>query len=205
MAITATQKIENKQKMDYAAQEIKKFLHKEFGMQADIPYSENGRLRVAMGRLLYFTRKDPRTLKTAYYDFKIEYNSKFLLAATKEQVAAVGKHEALHYALMTQGKPFKDGSVLFEALLAKYNLPSHQDNRTITSAAVKATQTVRDKPHYYAMCPKCKMIVGEWKNVPNVFRFSRATTKCCHVSPEFLGKMSKSDIDNKVVFGKYVG
>lgn len=197
---------EHQAKMDYAHKEIGKFLKQEFGLDnVNIPYSKNNRLKIAMGRLLYDVMADSGTRKKTYINHRIEYNGKFLEVATKEQVAAVGKHEALHYALMIAGKPFNDGTVLFEALLAKYNLPSHQNNRTIQSASTAVMNQRKVKPKYYAVCPKCKKMVGQWSNVPNVFKFSRSITNCCKVTPHFLGKMTLKELESKVALGIYIG
>lgn len=190
-------KIENQKKMDYANTVIIQFLKDEFKMNAYIPYSDNNRLRKTMGRFVHTVRRSMINGKSIerLLTYKIEYNTKFLAVADYEQVAAVGKHEALHYAMCVLGRPASDGHPYFEGLLKKYNLPSHTDGRTITSAMEMYLSKREETPNHFAICPKCNSLVAEWLRKPNLEVLKRKTTTCCHVRPQYIGRLSREAVE----------
>ena len=193
----------NDEKMKYANREINKFLKDNFQLTGDIPYSENSRLRTTIGRIISKRYTVPYgryngSNRFEYRESRIEYNSKFLEEATLEEVAAIGKHEALHYACMQLNKPSNDGDAYFEAQLRKYGLPSHRDMRTVGETVNKVTQVYTEADRHYAICTKCGKVVAVWKRKPQVNKFGKYASRCCRQSIKYMGKIPKDKLDNLI-------
>lgn len=199
MATDIVVHVENEKKMAYANVELTKFLKKEFNLSVNMPYKINNRLKTSLGRFCCTQRRTMINGKyvTKIQSYYIEYNGKFLQCADYEEVAAIGKHEALHYATRVLGLPCTDGQPGFERLLKKYNLPSSTDKRTVERAANLYSQEVDKQPRHFAKCSACNDLVAEWLRKPNLENLNRQVTTCCNAKPIYLGKVAPATLGLK--------
>lgn len=186
------------EKMDLAGIEIHKFLRKEFQITDTIPYKVNNRLRVSMGRICFkvqssYSRFDGGRVGSKIVSAHIEYHGKFLEQATLNEVIAVGKHEALHYACKKLGKPYADGSDYFESQLKKYNLPSQKDLRSIKDTTLEVTKKYREQPKHYIECMDCGELVAVRKRTPSDSLLTKYKTNCCKARLYYTGRLELED------------
>jgi hypothetical protein len=110
---------------DYA----RTFLSEAYGMTLDIPLKINGRLKKTLG---WFEVR-----KTQFIDgsierkaLDIEISAQYVTLAALdgqrgiENLLSTVRHECIHYALFSQGRPYGDGEAEFESELRKHNTGS---------------------------------------------------------------------------------
>ena len=90
----------------------RKFLMEAYGMKLNIPININGRLKRVLGRYVHRT-VDGEPLR-------MEFSKNYLIRGNLDDIKGTIKHECIHYALHQQGKPYKDGTALFESELIKH-------------------------------------------------------------------------------------
>lgn len=90
---------------------FREFVQSAYGFTPTIEIKLNNRLKRSMGRYAYTRSDEPLYIDVAGY--VAEHGSYDL-------IAGIIKHEAIHYALHTLGKPFSDGHPYFEAELVKH-------------------------------------------------------------------------------------
>ena len=120
-------------------QYARKFLADNYHMELKIPIVYNGRLQKACGRFLYYANNNPRPVK-------IDINKRFAEMNEYDVVLDVLRHELVHYAMWSQGKPHSDGDILFERELKRLGVVSQS---TIDKYTIKSLKQVYK-------CTKCK-------------------------------------------------
>lgn len=107
------------------------FLKTTYGIDMEIPLTINNRLKTTCGRFRYKINR--RTGATS--PLAVEMNGFFVKNNTKDVVVDVLKHELVHYALFTLGKPHSDGHPVFERELKRLGVVSQStiDQYTIKS------------------------------------------------------------------------
>jgi len=133
----------------------KQFLKRHYNIELTIPIKRNNRLRTTQGR--YVTKQDGTPVHIDVSGQTLEYGS-------KEAIKGVIKHECIHFALHQLGKPYKDGSRLFEAELAKHQAPS--------------TRTIQIGKLFTFTCNNCGKS-GETRRKQLVKTPARYRTACC--------------------------
>ena len=87
-----------------------KWIHDTYGITLEIPILTNNRLTRALGRFRY--RSNGQSVS-------IELAGDLLKYYPQEEIIDVLKHELVHYACFSQGKPYLDGSPHFESELVR--------------------------------------------------------------------------------------
>lgn len=131
------------------------FLQEHYRLYLDIPIMRNNRLRTTQGR--YVTKWDKTPMR-------IEISGQTLEYGTYDAILGIIKHECIHYALHQLGKPYKDGTALFESELKKHGAPS--------------TKTILIGKSYIFSCNKCGKI-GETRRKQLMKTPDKYRTTCC--------------------------
>ena len=121
------------------------WLNKTYGISLETPLDINGRLKTTYGRFLYKKFRDGRTEAKA-----VELNKFFVENNEREVVLDVLKHELVHYALFTLGKPCNDGDPYFEGELKRLNIISQT---TVGQHAITNKKITKTTHHY--KCRDC--------------------------------------------------
>lgn len=95
-------------------QHAEEFLRKHYDMELAIPIRRNNRMRRALGWFIV-RKQTPECIEIAGY--LMEYGEAEVILDTLY-------HELIHYALLSQGKPYHDGCVEFESELRKHGVSS---------------------------------------------------------------------------------
>lgn len=110
----------------------KEFLETNYGLSLDITIKLDARLGTSMGKFTYIKSTNLTTKVTTTTARDIRINTKFMTLAMLDgqrgmtNILEVLKHELVHYALFTLGKPSHDGDDYFEQELARLGIPSTQ-------------------------------------------------------------------------------
>lgn len=143
-----------------------KFLKDNYNLSLDIPLKLNGRLKTCCGR---FISTHNRTTGKATAK-SVEMNKFFVENNEPTLVLDVLRHELVHYALFTLGKPHKDGHLVFENELKRLGIVSQS---TINK------YTIASKPVRFSIyeCSDCKYVFKRKRALPNNGRNHRCTCK----------------------------
>lgn len=114
---TDTMKMSHAEIESYA----KRFLKDNYNLKLTIPITINSRLSSTLAALVLMGKSNPKLIR-------IEFSKKYLIHGELDDIISTIKYESIHYALFTLGKPYKDGTTLFESELVK-----HGSNSTETS------------------------------------------------------------------------
>lgn len=107
----------------------RKFLKGSYNMDLHIPIELDGRLGSTMGVFHHVQRK-VNGVAVSDTPRDIQLNSRFIQLALLDgergwnNIIAVLKHELIHYALFSQGKPYNDGDATFEMELKMHGSSS---------------------------------------------------------------------------------
>lgn len=142
----------------------KDFLRDAYGLKLTIPLKRNNRLRTTQGRYV---------MKYNYTPVRIELSGYTLDYGTEEAIIGVLKHECIHYALHQLGKPYKDGTAVFEAELKKHGAPT--------------TGTCFIGKLYTFTCNECGQI-GETRRKQLTLTPEKYRTTCCQATLTWLGE-----------------
>lgn len=141
------------------------FLQEKYGMELGIPITINTRIKKALGR--FRSRNSTRT------PVGIEIGSDLINYHSRLTAIDVLKHELIHYAVFSLGKPHKDGDAYFENELKKHGV------------ARTHTYQVRGERHQYK-CSKCNQTVATTSRRINV---NNKISGCCRNHIIYIGKV----------------
>lgn len=155
----AEPKTDDWRSIEYLTEYADNFLYNNYGIHLEIPLRWNGRLKRSLG---YF-KSDKRSGA-----IEICLSEELLRYYDKDTTVDVLKHELIHYALYTLGKPHKDGHQVFENELRKHRVsstgtiqPKGLFHQYICSKCGKQvglrTRKIRDIENYYSRCCKAKL------------------------------------------------
>ncbi|WP_176543171.1 hypothetical protein [Bacillus thuringiensis] len=119
----------------------------------------------------------------------IEFNKRVLLTASNEFIRGVARHEAVHYGLMMQGKPFTDGSATFEREIKRLGIPSNFGEIT-AEKKTQYKQAIQKSLWYFCDCEKCGKLAKVWKKTPpkgSVEKMKKYRTSCCRANLVYKG------------------
>lgn len=139
------------------------FLRKEYSLELTIPIVRNGRLRSTLGSFITLRGK-PKEIELAGY--LLDYGA-------EEPILDVLYHELIHYALFTQGRQYRDGTVEFESELRKYGVSS-------TGTPMKLGKMV----DYY--CGKCGKQF-ESSRMTVLTQTHKFRSRCCRANISVIG------------------
>lgn len=128
-----------------------RFLKQYYGLSLTVPLKINGRLKRTFGRFIHDTQGRPCS---------IELSRTFVCEHPEHEVLDVLRHELIHYALFTLGKPHTDSSPIFQAELRKHGVSKTR------------TYPYRGLGHRYR-CTKCQ------RQIFRIRRISRLHRKVC--------------------------
>lgn len=150
---------------EYLRKYAESFLNKNYRLSLKIPLTINNRLRVTQGSFVTnYNETEAR---------RIELSGDLIQYGTENVILDTLRHELVHYALFSLGKPFDDGDDYFENELKKLN--------------VSATETVYVGIDTVYKCSKCNQeyetsLKKVWKT-PNIYK-----TVCCGEKISVLGR-----------------
>lgn len=105
--------------------EMKRFANEwlldNYNLTLDIPIEINNRLSRSLGRFMVQVNR----LTGEHKAIKIDMNGKFVRHNKRDEILMTLKHELVHYAMFTLGKPYRDGDYAFEKELKRLNLTSN--------------------------------------------------------------------------------
>ena len=131
------------------------FLVDNYGLTLDIPIVINNRLRSTLGSFVH-SGNEPVC---------IEIGGQVIKYGADEAILDILRHELIHYALSTLGKPFDDGHPYFEAELRKHSVAS--------------TGTNLIGLYYAANCAACgEIVVSKYKSLLD--KPDEYSSRCCN-------------------------
>lgn len=137
--------------------EAEQFLKEAYNLTLDIPIKRNNRLKATLG-WFSFNKK--------HGALDIEISGKFMDYGSRSDVIDCLRHELVHYALYTLGKPYNDGDAYFEEELRKHGISSSGSGPYLFGPVVRYD------------CEACnKHAVGD--NLSVLKRPQRFRSKCC--------------------------
>jgi len=123
--------------------EAKKFLKDTYDLELSVPVLINRRMKATFGTFK-FRYKRPLSVEMSY---------NFVKSQEDEKVLDVLRHELVHYACFTLGKPYNDGSKHFEGELRRLGVCSTK------------TYTYKGKAHQYK-CTSCEKGFTKRRQMP---------------------------------------
>lgn len=187
-----------KERLRFCRQVMEQLLWEEYRVRLEVPVTLNKYLRTTQARLWLVRAENSN--KPVLSKTRVEFNPKILLRATKEYLRNVARHEAVHYGLMIQGKPFLDGTVLFESEIKRLGIPSNFGEMTIEDEE-HVKQAVQKTTWYYCECVKCGRLAKVWKRKPqesSVTSMKRYRTSCCRERLLYRGGESAGELLDRV-------
>lgn len=176
-----------KDRIAFCRQVIEQLLREEYRMKMEVPVRVNPYLKTTQGRVYLFHHRDTGRLiltKTI-----IEFNKRVLLTASKEHIRGVARHEAVHYGLLMQGKPYKDGSATFERETHRLGIPSNFGEFSEEDKE-QYKRVVQKSLWYFCECEKCGKLAKLWKKTPpngSVEKMKKYRTSCCRANLVYKG------------------
>lgn len=181
MVVVQEKETENvlKERLRYCRHVMEQLLWEEYRVRLEVPLTVNKHLRTTQARLWLVRAENSN--KPVLSKMRVEFNPKILLRATKEYLRNVARHEAVHYGLLMQGRPYLDGTALFESEIKRLGIPSNFGEMT-TEDEGHVKQAVQKATWYYCECVKCGRLAKVWKRKPqesSVAKMRRYRTHCC--------------------------
>lgn len=164
-APVAEPKTDDWRSIEYLTEYADNFLYNNYGIHLEIPLRWNGRLKRALGYFKLGKRSGA---------IEICLSEELLRHYGKDTTIDVLKHELIHYALYTLGKPYKDGHPVFENELRKHG--------------VSSTRTIQPKGlfHQYT-CSDCGKQVGLRSR--KIRKIEGYYSRCCKVGLTYNGQV----------------
>lgn len=132
-----------------------RFLMDNYSLDLNVPIVINNRLKNIMGGFVYSDKKG--AIKVELSGYTLKYGTEMIILDTL-------KHELIHYALYTLGKPCRDGQEYFENELKRLG--------------VNRTRSVKIGKYMEYICPKCQKDdvtdIKKMINNPHLY-----ITRCC--------------------------
>ena len=130
------------------------FLQERFGMDLDIPIEINNRLSSSGGRFRWRSNGHG-----GYKAVDIQIARFVFEVGDKHEINDILEHELIHYALFTQGKPFRDKDHYFIETCRQHDVRlSHNIKKAIHTYTCNACGTIIDmrRPIPKGYCTLCK-------------------------------------------------
>ena len=195
----ATQEEIIKERLEFCRMVIVNLLRKEYGLRLQSPVVMNPYLRTSHG--LVNVVKLKTTGKAVLSKTRIEFNKKVLLHASKEHIRGVARHEGVHYALLSLGKPYADGTKTFESELKRLGVPSTFEQPTSESREL-LKDTIKNSLWYYCDCESCGRLAKVWKRTPpkgSLQKIPRYRSNCCRSKLVYKGGENANVVADRVL------
>lgn len=194
-----TQEDRIRDNLEFCRVTIDALLRSEYGLRLQAPVIVNPYLRTAHGLVRVAHLKG--TGKPDLAKTRIEFNKKVLLNASKEHLRGVAKHEGVHYALLMLGKPYRDGTKMFESEIRRLGVPSNFGEVTEESRGLYK-DSIKDSLWYFCECESCGKLVKFWKRTPPkgaVQKMARYRSICCRSKLVYKGGEDAQVVMSRVV------
>lgn len=136
------------------------FLLKEYGLALTIPIQRNNRLKRALGAFVYNKDRDTGECTPLY----IELAGDLFVYADESVLIDTLKHECVHYAFFTLGRPHRDGQPEFESELKRLG--------------IGATNAINVGVVYESDCSKCGNKDVDWRKAK--YPMHQYRSNCCN-------------------------
>lgn len=147
-----------------------------WGLDFNIPIEISGKLTTALG----YYRSQINRVTGKRTPIKITLAKRLFGNYSKETIIGVLKHELCHWALSVQGKPFKDGDLVFERELKR--IGSHSTGTVDVSGNV-----------HIGICSKCHKKIVKGNSYGKIKRYLKEHntkgyhSRCCKAQIEYGG------------------
>lgn len=144
------------------------FLMTAYGLELDIPVKINSRMKSSLGRFRHALYPEPRATM-------IEISKNYIAHYDWDTIYKTIKHEAIHYACYTLGKPYKDGQDYFENELKKW------DSKSTGSTSYKGRVV-----QYACSAEKCETVYTKKRKYKN--NGASYISGCCKAPIKYVGE-----------------